>query len=98
MYKIRVKGALSREVGDGVRGEPVDAAPVRGERRPAPLGGDSHTGGHVVGDDGAQGAPAAIVRDNDILTVYDLTRGRIVRIDFDERRAFLGDKARLVRH
>ena len=59
--QVGVEGALAGEVGEGVRGEPVDVAAVGREASPAALGGDGDAGRHVVGDDGAQGAPAALV-------------------------------------
>ena len=39
--------------------------------------GETVTLGHVVGDDGAQRAPAALVGDDDVLTMNDLACGCI---------------------
>src|SRR5579859_2763367 len=92
-HKVAVEGTLACQVGQRIRGCPVNIVSVGGKLTPATFRGDGYSRWHVVGDDDAELAPAASILDSHLITVTDATRSGINWIDLDERGALPGDQA-----
>ncbi len=84
-----MKRALPGQIRQFIRCRPVDVALARREPRPATFWRHRHAWRHIVGDDRAQLAPAALASDDHRVAVGDAARRRVGRADLDEGRALL---------
>src|SRR5579883_1383819 len=81
--EVAVEGALAGQVGQGIRGGPVDVAAVGRARGPIPLGRDGDARRDVVGDYSPQRAPTARVLDDHAVAVSDAAGSGVTGVDLD---------------
>src|SRR5579883_779743 len=95
-YKVGVKSAPSRKVGQLVRGGPVDIALIGAERVPVDGGRRQDARTDVVRDFGDEGEPTTVVARTHVLAATDTSCLGVDGIDAQGRRSLFLDQYGLV--